>query len=170
MLEPNKTFGKLCMVETSVAMPSKARARDVIEHLLKPEDYKIAYLILSMGKEPRLQVAIETTEGTPPTINVCTRFHRQIRLHLLTEGLFGEHFNLEVSSPGLDRPLFEKADFERFNGHLVKVVLKEAVDEHKRFDAHIAGVEDHQIRFKTQAAEIITTVANIHHCKLIPIL
>ena len=148
----------------------KTRIRQVIEHLLRPEDYKIAYLILSSGKESRLQVAIEESDGTPPTIDVCTRFHKQIRVHLITEGLANDTLKLEVSSPGLDRPLFTPEDFARFKGHTVKVLLRDPVDEHKRFEADIADVTGNTITFKSENGQVVTPLANINHCKLIPIL
>lgn len=144
--------------------------RRVIEGLLSPKGYKIAYLILSTGKESRLQVAIEESDGTPPTIDVCTRVHKQIRVHLIAEGLANDTLKLEVSSPGLDRPLFTPQDFERFKGQRVKVLLREAVDEHKRFEADIAGVTVNTITFKRENGQVVTPLANINHCKLIPIL
>ena len=58
------------------------------------------------------------------------------------EGSLGQHYTLEVSSPGLDRPLRHEADYRRFVGRLAKVVTSEPLDGQSAFSGRIAGVED----------------------------
>ena len=61
----------------------------------------------------------------------------------LGEAALGQHYTLEVSSPGLDRPLRDEADYRRFAGRLAKIVTTEPVDGQSAFAGHgIAGVED----------------------------
>jgi ribosome maturation factor RimP len=60
----------------------------------------------------------------------------------LDEAALGRHYTLEVSSPGLDRPLRHEADYRRFAGRLAKVVTSEPIDGQSAFSGRIAAVED----------------------------
>jgi len=60
----------------------------------------------------------------------------------LGEAALGLHYTLEVSSPGLDRPLRHEADYRRFAGRLAKIVTKEPIDGQSAFSGRIVGVED----------------------------
>jgi ribosome maturation factor RimP len=63
----------------------------------------------------------------------------------LGEAALGEHYTLEVSSPGLDRPLRHEADYRRFTGRLAKVVTTEPLNGQSAFAGRIAGVENGEI-------------------------
>jgi ribosome maturation factor RimP len=60
----------------------------------------------------------------------------------LGESALGQHYTLEVSSPGLDRPLRHEADYRRFAGRLAKIVTKEPIEGQSAFAGRIVGVED----------------------------
>ncbi|HVW04544.1 MAG TPA: ribosome maturation factor RimP [Vicinamibacterales bacterium] len=84
--------------------------------------------------------------GEPVGIEDCQHVSRDLSALLdvedaLTEGLDRE-FTLEVSSPGLDRPLRGEADYRRFVGRLAKVVTREPVEGQSHFAGRLAGVED----------------------------
>lgn len=64
----------------------------------------------------------------------------------LSEALHGHSYTLEVSSPGLDRPLRDGADYRRFAGRLAKIVVAEAVDGQMHFEGRLEGVEDDCVR------------------------
>ena len=81
----------------------------------------------------------------PVGIEDCQRVSHDLSALLdveaeLTEGL-GEAFTLEVSSPGLDRPLRGEADYRRFVGRLAKIVTREPVDGQSHFSGRLAGVD-----------------------------
>jgi len=84
------------------------------------------------------------TGGEPVGIEDCQRVSQDLSALLdvedgLTAGL--EHYTLEVSSPGLDRPLRHEADYRRFVGRLAKVVTRTPVDGQSHFTGRIAGVD-----------------------------
>ena len=159
----------ISMAQTSLTY--EARVRRLLEGLLVGEDYELAYLVFISGpKRPSLQIALEKKDGTPPTIDICARFHRQFRLHLLQEELFKETSALEVSSPGLDRPLFTYKDFKRFEGRHVRLTLKKAHDGQKRFEGRLESTDQETICVHSDNQSLSIMFANIHHCKLIPIL
>lgn len=75
------------------------------------------------------------------SIEDCEQVNREISTILDVEDPLPFSYTLEVSSPGLDRPLRGEGDYRRFNGRLVKVVVSEAVDNQKAFEGRLRGVD-----------------------------
>ena len=75
------------------------------------------------------------------SIEDCAEVNREMSTILDVEDPLPFAYTLEVSSPGLDRPLRDARDYRRFSGRLAKVVVKEAVDNQKAFEGHLRGVE-----------------------------
>jgi ribosome maturation factor RimP len=75
------------------------------------------------------------------SIEDCEQVNREIGTILDVEDPLPFAYTLEVSSPGLDRPLRKVADYERFVGRLAKVVVSEPVDKQKAFEGHLRGVD-----------------------------
>jgi len=75
------------------------------------------------------------------SIEDCEQVNREISTILDVEDPLPFAYTLEVSSPGLDRPLRETADYGRFAGRLAKLVVKEPVDNQKAFEGRLRGVE-----------------------------
>jgi len=75
------------------------------------------------------------------SIEDCEQVNREMSTILDVEDPLPFAYTLEVSSPGLDRPLRDRSDYERFTGRLAKVVLAEAVDNQKAFEGRLRGVD-----------------------------
>src|SRR5678815_3767047 len=75
------------------------------------------------------------------SIEDCEQVNREIGTILDVEDPLPFAYTLEVSSPGLDRPLRDVKDYERFAGRLAKLVVKEAVDNQKAFEGRLRGME-----------------------------
>ena len=82
----------------------------------------------------------------------CERVSQQLSVILDVENLIdgAAGYVLEVSSPGLDRPLRKAADFERFAGKLAKITTSEAVGEQKFFEGRLAGITDGKVRVELE--------------------
>ena len=76
------------------------------------------------------------------SVDDCARVSRDLSAVLDVEELIPTAYTLEVSSPGLDRPLRREEDYRRFAGRFAKVVVSEAVDNQKAFEGHLRGVDD----------------------------
>jgi ribosome maturation factor RimP len=75
------------------------------------------------------------------SIEDCEQVNREMSAILDVEDPLPFAYTLEVSSPGLDRPLRGEDDYQRFAGRLAKVVVSEAVDNQKAFEGHLRGVD-----------------------------
>jgi ribosome maturation factor RimP len=75
------------------------------------------------------------------SIEDCEQVNREIGTILDVEDPLPFAYTLEVSSPGLDRPLRSAGDYERFSGRLAKIVVSQAVDNQKAFEGRLRGIE-----------------------------
>jgi len=76
------------------------------------------------------------------SVDDCARISRDLSAVLDVEDLVPDAYTLEVSSPGLDRPLRSADDYRRFSGRRAKLVMREPVDGQKYFKGRLGGVED----------------------------
>src|SRR6516165_9454833 len=108
-----------------------------IERLLAPSleamGYEIVRVQLSGGRSPTVQVMVDRQDGRPTTIDDCTSISRTASALLDVEDPLEGSYTLEVSSPGIDRPLVRPKDFERFAGFEVKAETSAPLDGRRRF-------------------------------------
>ena len=98
--------------------------------------------VLLMGKErPTLQIMAERLDGLAMGAEDCAEISRALSPLLENEDPIKEAYTLEVSSPGVDRPLTRAYDFARFSGHKVKIEAKFDIGGQRRFSGTLAGVE-----------------------------
>ena len=122
--------------------------------------------LLGEGKSSLLRVYIDKEEGV--TLEDCERVSRQIGAVLDVEDLLKGRYNLEVSSPGLDRPLFTKAQYEQFIGSKVRVKLRVPQEGVRNYTGKISKVIDDEITLIVDDANIVIPIINIDRAKLIP--
>ena len=117
------------------------RLLELLDPVAEAAGYRVVRLRLS-GAQPgrRLQILAERSDGTMP-IEDCTALARAIADVLdAADPIVGE-FTLEVSSPGVDRPLTRLEDFQTYAGHEARLELDRLVENRKRFNGRLAGVE-----------------------------
>jgi ribosome maturation factor RimP len=83
------------------------------------------------------------------SIEDCEQVNREMSTILDVEDPLPFAYTLEVSSPGLDRPLRGEDDYRRFSGRLAKVVVREAVDNQKAFEGRLRGVDEADMLLET---------------------
>ena len=107
----------------------------------------------SIGWVVRIFIDKPGPSGTPEDsvgIEDCAVVSREVSTILDVEDPLDRAYTLEVSSPGLDRPLRDERDFRRFAGRAAKIVVSEPVDGQKAFAGHIRGVEDGSVLFEAE--------------------
>ena len=102
------------------------------------------------------------------TIEDCEAVSREVSAQLDVEDPISGQYTLEVSSPGLDRPLFMLEHFERFAGQTAKVGLKLPQDGRRRLQAQIARVEGDNVVFLLETGEFVVPSGNIDKARLVP--
>jgi len=94
------------------------------------------------GKRPLLQIMIEKAGGAATDVEDCATFSRNLSPILEAEDPISEAYRLEVSTPGIDRPLTRVGDFGRWVGHLAKIELTMPLDGRRRFQGIIQGEDE----------------------------
>jgi ribosome maturation factor RimP len=89
------------------------------------------------------------------SITDCEQVSQELGTILDVEDLFSARFTLEVSSPGLDRPLRHADDFRRFEGRLAKIVTREPINRQTAFAGRLRGLEGGDVLFESEGGKIV---------------
>ena len=142
-----------------------------IETLLEPTIAALGYRLVRAcvlgGRRPVLQVMAERTDERGMTVDDCATISRTISAVLDVEDPIVGGYVLEVSSPGIDRPLVRPDDFARFAGHLAKVEVATAIDGRRRFKGTILGVDGSRVKLAVEEGTIEMDIADIAAAKLV---
>jgi len=102
------------------------------------------------GNNPVLRIFIDKPEGV--THADCSTVSEQVGAILDVEDLVASEYTLEVSSPGLERGLYNLADYERFAGRPARLRSRRAIDGQRNFRGHVVGVEEDKVIFDDRTA------------------
>lgn len=155
--------GRMLVAETG----KMAEIARMIAPSLEAMGYDVVRVRLSGGGRPVLQIMAERRDGADMTVEDCAEISRAVSALLDVEDPIAGAYVLEVSSPGLDRPLTRLDDFVRFAGHEAKLELDEPVDGRKRFRGRLAGLEGDQLRMTTEDGDRLLPVAAIRSARLV---
>lgn len=145
--------------------------------LIEPEAKALGLSLVRVGffggkSDPTLQVMAERPDTRQLTLDDCATLSR--RLSELLDELDGtpddpidEAYRLEVSSPGIDRPLTRLADYADWAGHEARIKLATPIDGRKMFDADLAGVEGDDVKVVAKHGAMTLPFASIATAKLI---
>ena len=130
-----------------------ARIAAIVEPVARSLDMRLVRVRLSGQNGLTLQVMAERRDGTM-TVEDCEALSKALSPALDVEDPIDKAYHLEVSSPGIDRPMVRRYDFARWAGHLVKVETSVMVENRKRFRGTIASVgEDGFVIERDQVGE-----------------
>jgi ribosome maturation factor RimP len=124
------------IVEQGIA----ARVAAIVEPVLVGIGYRLVRIRISGLDGCTVQIMAERPDGSM-TIDDCEAVSRALSPVLDVADPIDRAYRLEVSSPGMDRPLVRRSDFERYAGHQIKVELAAPVDGRRRFRGALLGVE-----------------------------
>ena len=119
------------------------------------------------GNRRQLQVMAERHDFAAMTVEDCAAISHMVSALLDAEDPIKGSYLLEVSSPGIDRPLTRPRDFERFSGHVARIELRAAIDGRRRFRGRLLGIEDGLVRLETDGESVALPVDEIAAAKLI---
>ena len=163
----NETEPRL-IVEPGVSARVATIAEPVIEHL----GYRLVRVKVSGADGCTVQIMVERPDGTM-VVEDCETVSRALSPVFDVADPIDKAYRLEVSSPGIDRPLVRKSDFDRYAGHLVKIETEIPIDGRKRFRGLLIGTEGEAARIRQddaeagEAAEILLPIEEMSEAKLV---
>ncbi len=120
---------------------------DLVEPVIEDMGYQLVRVIMSGRDGGTLQIMAERPDGTM-SIEDCTMVSRNISPLLDVADPVSGRYRLEVSSPGIDRPLVRPGDFQKWAGFEVKIETKELIEGRRRFRGILDGVENREVRLE----------------------
>jgi len=148
-------------------MEVTSRIEELLSPSLKALGYEVVRVQFNRGQRQILQIMIERLDRDGITVDDCADASRAISALLDVEDPISENYDLEVSSPGIDRPLTRFSDFSRFVGFEVKVEMQREVEGRKRFRGPILGTEDEKIILAVDGIRTLLPFPVIRSAKLI---
>lgn len=145
------------------------KAQDHLVELLRPVIEGMGYEWVGAefdGHQRVLRIYIDSPDGIG--LEDCSKVSYQVSGVLDVEDPISGRYQLEISSPGMDRPLFELSQFERFVGELVRLQLSRALDGRRRFKARIKAVEGADIVIEDEGEVFTIPFSLVDKARLVP--
>lgn len=142
------------------------RLASIVQPTIQGLGYELVRLRLMGGKRNTLQIMAERPEGWIE-VDDCAKISRAVSAVLDVEDPIGGEYVLEVSSPGIDRPLTRLKDFARYAGYDVRIETAEMIDGRKRFRGVLGGVEDGEVLLEIPEGTIGLSFDLVSDAKLV---
>ncbi len=143
------------------------RLMQLIEQVVEPMGYELVGVEYRRGNDSGLlRVYIDQDGGI--VLDDCVAVSRQLSAMLDVEDPLREAYQLEVSSPGMDRPLFVKEHFERFAGNKARIKLSVKLHGQKRFEGVLRGVQDEDVVLEIDGEMEYLPLDQIDNARLVP--
>lgn len=143
-----------------------ARIAELVGPALAAMGFELVRVRITGGQRVVLQIMAERPDGSM-SIDDCAEVSRAVSALLDVEDPMPGAYALEVSSPGLDRPLVKLADFERYAGFEAKLETRLPIDGRRRFRGLLMGVAGRDVKMMIEGTEVILPFDQISAAKLI---
>lgn len=154
--------------------PRTAEVARIVGPTVEAMGYELVRVHLSGGGQPTLQVMVERADREQMTVDHCAEVSRAVSALLDVEDPIPSAYTLEVSSPGIDRPLTRPADFDRFAGFEAKLETRRPIDGRRRFRGAVigrAGTAGDRVAMRVDqdggAATVEIPLDAVHRAKLV---
>jgi ribosome maturation factor RimP len=149
-------------------MDALSRINEIIEPSLSAVGYALVQVKLADGKRKTLSIMAERADGVMMSFDDCELITNTVSALLDVEEPISGAYNLEVCSPGLDRPLVRKEDYTRFAGQDAKMETIIPVSGRKRFRGTLKGLVGDAVSIHTTEGEFELPLSHIRTAKLVP--
>ena len=123
------------------------RARDLIRTVVEEEGFELVHVeYAAKGSAPVLRAYVDRPGGI--TLADCAELSRRISVLLDVEDFIPTHYILEVSSPGIERPLFTERDYVRFSGQEIRLTSRDKIEGRRNFTGTIEEFRDGIVRLR----------------------
>lgn len=147
------------------------RSEEQLAQMLRPAIEMLGYELVGIeyfpaGKRHTLRIYIDEEGGI--TVDDCERVSRQASSLLDVEDPIKGQYTLEVSSPGLDRPLFTVEHFMRFSGSRVKLRTFAPINGRRNFQGILRGIRDGQVNLEVDGEQVLLPLEDIEKARIVP--
>lgn len=147
------------------------QASDTLRQLLRPVVEAMGYELVGVEYDPRgggalLRIYIDQEAGI--SVADCEQVSHQVSGVLDVEDPVPGHYTLEVSSPGLDRPLFEAAHFARFAGREARLELVAPLHGRQRLRGRLQGISGDEVMIEVEGERLSVPLAQVRKARLVP--
>ena len=129
------------------------RLAEIVQPVIEGLGFELVRIRLMSGKTSTVQIMAETPEGGID-VNGCADISTAVSAVMDVEDPIEDNYTLEVSSPGIDRPLTRLKDFENWEGYEAKIETGELIDGQRRFKGQLAGVEGNEVLINIEQGTI----------------
>jgi ribosome maturation factor RimP len=129
--------------------------------------YEIVRVLVMGSHRTVVQVMIERVDRRALSVEECAEVSRTVSAILDVEDPISGSYTLEVSSPGIDRPLTRPEHFDRFAGFEAKLETRSAIDGRKRFRGRLLGLAGDHVRIVTETGELALPLTDLQRAKLV---
>jgi len=148
-----------------------AKLEDKLTEMLEPGVEALGYELVGVefvraGKHSILRVFIDHENGI--TVDDCAEVSYQASAILDVEDPINTEYNLEISSPGMDRPLFKEKHYEQSLGEVVQVRLTVPMNDRRNFKGKLLSCENGMINVEVDGQQFQLAVANIEKANIVP--
>jgi ribosome maturation factor RimP len=158
---------KTYVLRTTDILTAMSQLEPLIAPVVEAAGYQLVRLRLMGGKTKTLQIMAERADGHMD-VDDCAKLSRALSDFLDQEDPIEGDYNLEVSSPGIDRPLTRLKDFVRWAGHEAKIELAAPdANSRKRFRGQLLGLDGKDVVFAADGQQLKFAFANIAEAKLV---
>jgi ribosome maturation factor RimP len=140
---------------------------DLIEPTLRDMGFELVRVLVSGGQRPTLQIMVERADHASTTLEDCTGVSHAVSALLDVADPLPGAYRLEVSSPGIDRPLVRGSDFERFAGFEARLETVLPIDGRRRFSGRLLGLAGDRVRLALPEGEQLIPLEAIKRAKLV---
>ena len=148
-------------------MDLASRIQKLIEPMVGELGFEVVRVRVSGKKKLSMQVMVEHKDGQGMTVDDCATISRAISALLDVEDPVKDTYTLEVSSPGIDRPLVRMGDFDRFQGFRATIETNRPFIGRRRFQGRLLGIEGESVRIMIDGQEMKLPHPDIHRAKLV---
>lgn len=149
-------------------MQTKHQLQDLLEPIIEGLGYELVRILTIGQKNPTLQVMIDRKDGKDIVVDDCATVSRAISEVMDEKDPIEDQYSLEVSSPGLDRPLTKIEHFKKFLGYETKIETGIEVSGRKRFKGKTIAIDDkNNIKIEMDGQEYIVPFEDINKAKIV---
>ncbi len=144
-----------------------AQIEAIIAPSLQAMGYDVVRVSFTGRSRPTLQIMAERRDNDAMTVEDCATLSHTVSALLDVADPIASSYVLEISSPGIDRPLVRPTDYERFAGFEAKIELQRAVHGRRRFRGKLLGLADDSVKLMVGVETVLLPLPSIARAKLV---